>query len=441
VPTGLNATAITSTTFTLNWTASTDNIGVTGYEVFRNGTSIGTPTGTSYNATGLAQGTTYAMTVRARDASNNWSPQSSPALNVQTLNPPVWTIPFLTGFESSDNYVVGALDGQLGWTATGAVTVTNTSSASGAQSALLSGATTPATLTRTFPTHAANPIVFTDFSWKLRAGADESSSPKFSVLNAAQIAVVQSGSTGLVRVFNGNGSGSGTWQVTPASVSLDANGVTTSWVRITLRLDYTARKYDLYVNGVLAAININFTTYTQNTIGSWTFTGHASASTSVDDVFAVFEDPVAVDTDRDGMPDSWETPRGLNATVNDRDGDLDGDGVTNIAEYFLGTNPNNADSNGNGIPDGQEIDTDRDGMPDWWELMYGLNPFSAADGALDPDGDGFTNAQEYARGSKPNFRLDGIAMPGGYDAVLPTPTGQYQGLKTTDWTLTPLVAP
>ncbi len=86
VPTGLASSNITQTSFTLAWTASTDNTGVTGYEVFRNGSSIGTPTTTSFSVTGLAASTAYSMTVRARDAAGNWSAQSSP-LSVTTAAP------------------------------------------------------------------------------------------------------------------------------------------------------------------------------------------------------------------------------------------------------------------------------------------------------------------------------------------------------------------
>ena len=83
VPSSLSTSAITSTSFTLNWVASTDNVGVTGYEVFRGGTSIGTPTSTTFNVTGLTASTAYSMTVRARDAAGNLSAQST-ALSVTT---------------------------------------------------------------------------------------------------------------------------------------------------------------------------------------------------------------------------------------------------------------------------------------------------------------------------------------------------------------------
>lgn len=83
VPAGLASSAITQTSCTLNWTASTDNVGVTGYEVFRNGTSIGTPTATTFNVSGLSASTAYNFTVRARDAAGNYSAQSN-ALSVTT---------------------------------------------------------------------------------------------------------------------------------------------------------------------------------------------------------------------------------------------------------------------------------------------------------------------------------------------------------------------
>lgn len=85
VPGGLTSSSIGQSSFTLAWNASTDNVGVTGYEVFRNGTSIGTTTASTrtFNVTGLSASTTYSMTVRARDAAGNWSAQSS-ALSVTT---------------------------------------------------------------------------------------------------------------------------------------------------------------------------------------------------------------------------------------------------------------------------------------------------------------------------------------------------------------------
>jgi hypothetical protein len=82
-PAGLASESVTSSSFTLKWTAATDNVGVTGYEVFRDGTSLGTTTSLSYNVTGLAASTAYSMTVRARDAAGNVSDPGT-ALSVTT---------------------------------------------------------------------------------------------------------------------------------------------------------------------------------------------------------------------------------------------------------------------------------------------------------------------------------------------------------------------
>ncbi|MFH1231641.1 MAG: fibronectin type III domain-containing protein, partial [Planctomycetota bacterium] len=79
VPTGLNASAVSSSQINLTWNASTDNVGVTGYKVYRNGSYVGPSSTTSYNDTGLAPSITYTYTVAAYDAAGNNSAQSSQA--------------------------------------------------------------------------------------------------------------------------------------------------------------------------------------------------------------------------------------------------------------------------------------------------------------------------------------------------------------------------
>jgi hypothetical protein len=83
VPAGLASSNITSTGFTLSWTASTDNVGVTGYDVYQNSILIASPATNSYAVSGLTASTTYSFTVRAKDAAGNNSSQSS-ALSVTT---------------------------------------------------------------------------------------------------------------------------------------------------------------------------------------------------------------------------------------------------------------------------------------------------------------------------------------------------------------------
>ncbi|XVQ85689.1 fibronectin type III domain-containing protein [Microbispora siamensis] len=77
VPAGLRVTGTTSSSVSLAWNASTDDVGVTGYQVYRGSQLVTTVTGTTYTDGGLASGTTYSYTVRARDAAGNVSAASA----------------------------------------------------------------------------------------------------------------------------------------------------------------------------------------------------------------------------------------------------------------------------------------------------------------------------------------------------------------------------
>jgi len=79
VPTGLAAGTKTVNSITLTWAVPSDNVGVTSYEIFRNGstTALATVTTNSFTDTGLTQNTSYSYTVQAFDAANNASAVSS----------------------------------------------------------------------------------------------------------------------------------------------------------------------------------------------------------------------------------------------------------------------------------------------------------------------------------------------------------------------------
>lgn len=99
-------------------------------------------------------------------------------------------------------------------------------------------------------------------------------------------------------------------------------------------------------------------------------------------------------------------------TVIGASADSDGDSLGDYLENVIGTDPNNADTDGDGLSDGQEINTHRsdplgadadfDGIPDGWEVAHGLNPLDVLDGAKDIDGDGFSSFDEYMMGFDPN---------------------------------------
>ncbi len=77
VPANLAVTGTTSSSVGLSWSASTDNVGVAGYRVYRNGTQVGTTTSTSFTDTGLSASTQYTYTVAAYDAAGNVSAPSA----------------------------------------------------------------------------------------------------------------------------------------------------------------------------------------------------------------------------------------------------------------------------------------------------------------------------------------------------------------------------
>ncbi|MEU7416665.1 carbohydrate binding domain-containing protein [Streptomyces antibioticus] len=82
-PTGLTSTGKTSSSVSLSWSAATDNVGVTGYDVYNGSTRALTVSGTSATVGGLSPSTAYTFTVRARDAAGNVSGASS-AVTVTT---------------------------------------------------------------------------------------------------------------------------------------------------------------------------------------------------------------------------------------------------------------------------------------------------------------------------------------------------------------------
>lgn len=87
-PTGLNSPSQTLTGISLAWGASTDNVGVTGYDIYKDGAYAASSTTTSCTIESLVAGTAYTFTVKAKDAAGNYS-EASNALTVSTLAVPV----------------------------------------------------------------------------------------------------------------------------------------------------------------------------------------------------------------------------------------------------------------------------------------------------------------------------------------------------------------
>ncbi|MEZ5325567.1 MAG: hypothetical protein R3F19_10940 [Verrucomicrobiales bacterium] len=136
-----------------------------------------------------------------------------------------------------------------------------------------------------------------------------------------------------------------------------------------------------------------------------------------------------IDTDGDGAPDGWEEENDLDPE-DPADGamDLDGDGLSNAAEFVRGTDVNKADTDGDGLNDNVETgtgvwvdaddrgtsalvtDTDKDGLADNIESNSGVFVDASNPGTSpvnpDTDGDGFDDSREIDEGSDPTDKND-----------------------------------
>ncbi|MGJ8685472.1 MAG: fibronectin type III domain-containing protein [Nonlabens sp.] len=121
VPSGLNVSNITQNTASVSWNASSDNVGVASYDLYLNGSLLSNVSGTAANLTGLNAGTTYNVSVRAKDAAGNNSAQSS--TSNFTTEAPVATgctgaiaLPYSEGFESGIGAWTQASGDDFDWT-------------------------------------------------------------------------------------------------------------------------------------------------------------------------------------------------------------------------------------------------------------------------------------------------------------------------------------
>ena len=321
-PAGLTATGSVGQV-ALNWSA----VGTaTNYIVKRALVSGGPYTNIALNAslcytnTGLSNGLTYYFVVSALNEVGE-GPNSSEAS--ATLLP---LLPFAEDFE---HLAEGSLAGQKAWAA--ADTVVQTAVARDVKAAGIT--TVSGYLEQQFAGLATN--VWTDLEIQ----------PIFhttvpSVTRTNSTAILYFNIDGKLVVYNG----------TNAQTLADVTITTGQWVRISVHLDYVARKWDVYLNATAAVTNLDFYLPAATNFASFRVEGGGAAVMAVDNIRVSFVSPWAgadalVDSDGDGLPDAYEVAHGLNpANASDALLDTDGDGMSNLLEYWAGTNPTNAAS-------------------------------------------------------------------------------------------------
>lgn len=241
------------------------------------------------------------------------------------------------------------------------------------------------------------------------------------------------------------------WNAPPADRSADFgfSGSGTADDSKPLRLEFSATRPNAAVNSWTLTFLIADLTVPASpvTLATYTWTGAVAAEPTLLDGTAIWTDadgtpgafdveletgvdaflstgPLGpVDSDNDGLPDTWESTHAFNpALAADALLDTDNDGLDNLSEFLAGTDPRDADSDNDGVPDGTEIahgslplsaaskpawfdftgdpaDLDGDGLSDAWVLWSGGVPRVPL---ADYDGDGMSNLDESEAGTDPD---------------------------------------
>lgn len=369
-------------------------------DFWQSGTKLGSAASPPFSAvwSGMSPGS-YEITARAIDDRGAVTTSGPRSIQVRV------TVPYFTGFEPKEGYFAGQIAGALGWVATGEAQVVAGVGRSGSQAVVVGSVNGAGEARRSFATGANSaPVLFAECFVRPTAGTGPSEAT-FLRLGPSALALVRSGGAGEFQLLRGDGAGGGTWVSTGSQRSLDGAGQI-AWTRVTVRQDFVARKWDLWLDGQLVAIDVAMPDAAGTEFGTLVVAGRAGASTVLDDFYVGFENPLFADADHDGMDDVWETARGLDPQRNDRNGDPDGDGLSNVREYWLGTDPLNRDTDGDGLPDG-------------WEVAHGFDPRVADPGDEDRDGDGLTLLEEFRRGTDPRLAdTDGDGVEDGLEVIM-----------------------
>lgn len=355
------------------------------------------------------------------------------------------TLPYATSFEAREKYRLGSIDGQLGWqVGLGAAAISAAAAFDGMQAVELSGGPMGGRVVQVFGPSVLLKPIFVDLMVRPAATSTGAEGTQLN-FDGARLGFVPEGSLARWAVPSRNQHDDTVWTPFGEPQAIDSQNISTRWIRLTARIDPHALTWDLFIDGQLAGFDLGLDPVHlgPGKFHRFSVRGGVDTTSYFDFFFAGFENPLFADTDGDGMDDAWERANALDPTRDDRKGDRDGDGLTNLEEYFRGTRADLADTDADGLPDAWEIryrldplhpasgssdadvdglddlrefiagtdptnpDSDGDGLPDGWEATHGLNPL-LADSVNDADQDGISNLEEYRRGTDPTDFFDGL---------------------------------
>ncbi|MGB0370864.1 MAG: hypothetical protein ACPGN3_05885 [Opitutales bacterium] len=193
-----------------------------------------------------------------------------------------------------------------------------------------------------------------DFYVKPVVVAEEELPDSIAPYQASVTGFVDLSGQGWIFVIDGDGMGSGQWLPVGAGFTLSGR-IADSWMRLTYRLDYIGKMWDLYVDGEFVATDLGFLDDTVDSLNHFKVSSDETDSTRIDFLYAGIANPLFEDTSNDGLPDTWLSDQGLNVFENQRRDDSDFDGLSALDEFKLQTRADQADSDSDGIPDGPEV--------------------------------------------------------------------------------------
>jgi len=243
VPTNLRTSNVMQTTITLLWNASTDNVGVTGYELsIDNGAAINV-TGTSYNATGFTAGSTHNFKVLAKDAAGNKSAYAT-AVSFTMAAAADTTVPSIPTNPSTNNITSSSVN--FTWTAS-----TDNSGMAPTYEVSVNNGTPTATSNTSYTAMGLNPS--TTYQFKVRAKDGSGNVSAYTTSISATTTALPSAQS-IPNFLNSRASVSpyATVQTSPAKITLQwasITGVTQSSMKIYKR-DKGASTWTTLVNNV-----------------------------------------------------------------------------------------------------------------------------------------------------------------------------------------------
>jgi len=260
------------------------------------------------------------------------------------------TLPFDTDFESGEGYTLGPLAADTYWQFGSGLDADILSPGAGSSQAL--GFSGGDWLWLSTDSQGAQ-VSWIDFYTK-PVFVEPFELPE--IIETEQSAVtgfVKVNTQGEVYAIDGDGFGGGSWVPSGELRNLQGDA-SADWIRLTYRLDYAAKTWDLFVDGEMVMVDLGFLDQSVPDLDSFSVRADGENPTLLDYFYAGNDNPLYIDTSNDGLPDAWLTAQGLSIYSDQRSGDSDLDGLNNLLEYQIASQAGNPDSDGDGVNDGAE---------------------------------------------------------------------------------------